>query len=113
MVEDLSSHARRIVGAKELPGLRITSLSLHLAHYPEALVESHVLPWSAPSRRGTLFGPVVTASFKKSGISPLSCQDRKEFCLSQNKLRPYRGGSLGLSEVQDGEAIPEPILNGP
>lgn len=49
--EDLSSHARRIVGAKELPGLRITSLSLHLAHYPEALVESHVPPWSAPSRR--------------------------------------------------------------
>ena len=41
---------RSIVGAKELPGLaviysRYTS-SLHLSQYPEALVQSHVLPWS-------------------------------------------------------------------
>lgn len=41
---------RSIVGAKELPGLaviysRYTS-SLHFSQYPEALVQSHVLPWS-------------------------------------------------------------------
>lgn len=98
---------RRIVGAKELPGLRITSLSLHLAHYPEALVQSHVPPLVGPFSSGTLAGPEVTASFKKSGtyISPLSCQDRKEFCLSQNRLRLY--GRWGLAKLQDGEAIRE------
>lgn len=70
--EDLSSHARRIVGAKELPGLRITSLSLHLAHYPGSFGRNPCAPLVGPFSSGTLFGPLVTASFKKERyISPL------------------------------------------
>ena len=37
---------RGIVGAMELPGLCITSISYSRYHHPEALVQSDMLPWS-------------------------------------------------------------------
>lgn len=45
----------------------------------------------------------------------LSCQDRKEFlpiAIRKISLRPYARGRLGLRKVQNGGAIPEPILGG-
>lgn len=45
----------------------------------------------------------------------LSCQDRKEFlpiAIRKISLRPYARGRLGLRKVENGGAIPEPILGG-
>lgn len=103
--EELSSHAQdcRVQGTSRPPH------NFNLATPRSKAMCSPGRPFLVDYR---FFGPDVTASFKKSGTAPLSCQDRKEFCLSQNKLRPYRHGRLVFSEVHDGEAIPELILDG-
>lgn len=105
---------RSIVGAKALPGLTVIYsryTSLHLSQYPEALVQSHVLPWSAPSHRVPFLGREWRRASRRAVSLPLSCQYRKEFlpiAIRKISLRPYARGGLGLRKVQDGG---EPFLN--
>lgn len=107
---------RSIVRTKERPGLgviysRYTS-SLHFSQCPEALVQSHVLPWSAPSRRVPFLGRERRRASRRAVSLSLSCQDRKEvlpIAIRKTSLRPYARSRLGLRKYRTGEPFLKPF----